>query len=129
MMSLKIGELAKKVELKIDTIRYYERIGLIPKPDRLENEYRVYSEKYIEMIQFIKACKNNGFTLKEIEEVMTLLKDSNRDNRILEATVSSKIDVIEQKIEALQMLKGQLEEIRDYCNLDEACTVVDFLNS
>jgi len=77
MDSYKIGEIAKELGIKIDTIRYYEKIGLIPKPKRLENGYRVYSEKHIYIIKFIISSKNFGFTLKEIKKVLGILTKEN----------------------------------------------------
>ncbi|MBU3105991.1 MerR family transcriptional regulator [Clostridium gasigenes] len=126
MKSYKIGELANILKIKIDTIRYYEKIGLIPKPKRLENEYRVYSEKYVEIIQFIILCKNNGFTLKEISKIINLLSLGDANNKELKTIVSDKIDTIDIKIKELNFLKKQLNEVVKNCDSMD-CTTMNFL--
>ncbi|MBB6624938.1 MerR family transcriptional regulator [Clostridium gasigenes] len=126
MKSYKIGELANILKIKIDTIRYYEKIGLIPKPKRMENEYRVYSEKYVEIIQFIILCKNNGFTLKEISKIINLLSLGDANNKELKTIVSDKIDTIDIKIKELNFLKKQLNEVVKNCDSMD-CTTMNFL--
>lgn len=126
MKAYKIGELANILKIKIDTIRYYEKIGLIPKPKRLENEYRVYSEKYVEIIQFIILCKNNGFTLKEISKIINLLSLGDANNKELKTIVSDKIDTIDIKIKELNFLKKQLNEVVKNCDSMD-CTTMNFL--
>lgn len=63
-----IGELAKIVQISSETIRYYEKINLIPKPMKFENGYRKYSEIYIYRLKLLKKAKSFGFTLKEISD-------------------------------------------------------------
>ena len=126
MKSYKIGELARTVNLKIDTIRYYEKIELIPAPERQDNEYRIYSEKYVEILEFIKLCKNNGFRLKEIQEIMNLLKASNRDDNELKSVIVKKVNELDAKVEELLFLKDQLNEIYENCNT-KGCTLENFL--
>lgn len=126
MKFYKIGELAKILNIKVDTIRYYEKIGLIPKPERQENEYRVYSEKYVDIIQFIVLCKNNGFTLKEVNEIMILLSPGGDNSEQLKTVVSNKINTIDSKIKELVFLKKQLKEILESCDSTD-CTIMDFL--
>ena len=126
MKSYKIGELATTVNLKIDTIRYYEKIELIPAPERQDNGYRIYSEKYVEILEFIKLCKNNGFRLKEIQEIMNLLKASNRDDNELKSVIVKKVNELDAKVEELLSLKNQLNEIYESCNA-KGCTLENFL--
>ncbi|PAB60149.1 MerR family transcriptional regulator [Anaeromicrobium sediminis] len=125
MKSYKIGELANVLNIKIDTIRYYEKIRLIPKPERQENEYRVYSEKYIDIIQFIILCKNNGFTLKEISEIINLLSLRDDNSQELKTVVNKKIDTIDGKIKELVFLKKQLNEVIENCDSMD-CEIMDF---
>lgn len=131
MKFYKIGELANILKIKVDTIRYYEEIGLIPKPKRLENEYRVYSEKYIDIIQFVILCKNNGFTLKEISEIINLISVGDTNSKELKTIVNNKIDTIDSKIKELTFLKKQLSEVLENCDsMDYTttdCEIKDFL--
>lgn len=126
MKSYRIGEIASVLNIKIDTIRYYEKIGLIPKPERKENEYRVYSEEYVEIIQFIILCKNNGFKLKEISEIMNLISSGDDNSQELKTVITNKIALIENKIEELILLKKQLNVVIENCDLKD-CTIMDFL--
>ena len=127
----KIGELSNILKIKVDTIRYYEEIGLKPKPRRLENEYRVYSEKYVDIIQFIILCKNNGFTLKEISEIINLISVGDTNSKELKTIVNNKINTIDSKIKELTFLKKQLNEVLKNCDsMDYTtnCEIMDFLN-
>lgn len=126
MKSYKIGELAHILDIKIDTIRYYEKIGLIPKPQRQENAYRVYSEKYMDMIKFIIICKNNGFTLKEIQEINHLMSSRYDNHEELKQVVSKKMKEVDGKIKELVLLKKQLNEIVNNCH-GEKCEMMDIL--
>lgn len=72
MGNLKIGEVAKKANVGIETIRFYEREGLIPCPVRLQSGYRQYSEDAVRRILFIKNAKELGFSLKEIAGLFSL---------------------------------------------------------
>lgn len=126
MKSYRIGEIASVLNIRIDTIRYYEKIGLIPKPERKENEYRVYSEEYVEIIQFIILCKNNGFKLKEISEIMNLISSGDDNSQELKTVITNKIALIENKIEELILLKKQLNVVIENCDLKD-CTIMDFL--
>ncbi len=72
MSYLTTGELAKHAEVNIDTIRFYERKGLIPSPHRKESGYRQYHEEMVKRILFIKKAKRLGFSLREIAELLSL---------------------------------------------------------
>lgn len=72
METLTIGQLAKNAGVNIETIRYYERRGLIPEPPRRESGYRQYSPEFVTRIQFIKRAQELGFSLNEIAELLAL---------------------------------------------------------
>src|SRR5438552_11453619 len=67
---MQIGELAKRGGVSIQTVRYYERCGLLPKPERKPSRYRIYGEKDVHRLQFIRHAKALGFTLDEIKHVL-----------------------------------------------------------
>ena len=125
MKSYKIGELAGMVDLSIDTIRYYEKIGLIPAPQRQANDYRLYSEEYISILEFIKTSKNNGFKLKEVASIMILLKKPKRNKSKIQTIVIDKVASIDKQIKELIDLKNQLNDIVKYCIMDEECTIIN----
>lgn len=121
---MKISELARELNVKVDTIRYYEKIGLIPEAKREENGYRVYPEEYVELIRFILSCKENGFTLKEIKDIMNLMGSSEGDKNNLKEPIRKKIKDIENKIHQLQKFKEELKELLYECNFNE-CSVIE----
>lgn len=75
MQYLSIGQLAKKAQVKAETIRYYERLGLTPEPLRRDSGYRQYPKEIVARIQFIKRAKELGFSLREIDELLSLRLD------------------------------------------------------
>lgn len=75
MHNLTIGQLAKKAHVNIETIRYYERRGLIPEPPRSESGYRHYSQDSVIRIQFIIHAKELGFSLKDVSELLFLRQE------------------------------------------------------
>ena len=113
-----IGELSKIVELGSETIRYYEKIGLIPKPKKFENGYKKYSQIYIYRLMFIKKAKSFGFTLREISNFfsnnMLNLDDEELD---LKYIIDNKLAEIEEKMLDLNKRKELLlkfeEEIKE----------------
>jgi DNA-binding transcriptional MerR regulator len=72
MGSLTIGEVAKQAHVRIETLRYYERTGLVASPPRSESNYRLYPQETVRRVQFIKRAQELGFSLKEIMELLSL---------------------------------------------------------
>lgn len=106
-----IGELVKKLNINKETIRYYEKIGLISQPKKDDSGYRVYSNKDIETVKFIFIAKNLGFSLKEISVLLhdEILCNSIEDIKIL---VESKIKEVKEKMEELEETKNLLEKVQ-----------------
>ncbi|MEX2603214.1 MAG: MerR family transcriptional regulator, partial [Gracilimonas sp.] len=69
-ISFKIGEVAKRANVNKETVRYYEKRKLIPKPDRRRSGYRIFTQRHIDQIRFIKRAQELGFTLSEIKELL-----------------------------------------------------------
>ncbi len=109
------GQLAKITDINIETIRYYEKIGLIPKPLRTESGYRIFTEEDINRIKFIKRAKELGFTLKEIKELLELKFDTLGDCSKARELAEEKLNDIEEKIKDLNKLKSVLQELIDRC--------------
>lgn len=100
-MNYKIGEIVKKLNVKKETIRYYEKFGLLPEPKRDNNGYRLYEEEIIEILEFIRMAKKMGFKLKEIkyfleEDILP------RDINDVKSTIDKKIKEINIEIEKLE---------------------------
>ncbi len=116
MELLTIGQLAKKAEVNIETIRYYERRGLIPEPPRLASGYRQYPLETVTRILFIKHAKELGFSLKEINELLTLRIDKNTTCSDVKRKAEDKISDIEEKIKSLQRMKKALAKLTKECS-------------
>jgi MerR family mercuric resistance operon transcriptional regulator len=112
---LTIGQLAKKAGVNIETIRYYERRGLIPKPFRRESGYRQYTRHTLTRIQFIKRAKELGFSLREILELLSLRLDPDTTCGDIKKRAEIKIADIEEKIRILRRMKRALITLAMEC--------------
>ncbi len=113
---MKIGQLAKTVEIDIQTLRYYESQGLLNEPKRLDNGYRDYPIESVERLRFIKKAKLVGFTLKEIKDLLAIqvTKDEHTCQEVKSFT-QIKLDEINQKINELNEIKSALQKIHTSC--------------
>lgn len=105
-----IGQLAEITNVSIDTIRYYEKLKLLPKPKRTESGYRKYTNENINKINYILRAKELGFTLREIKEMFTL--EGCED--LCELTLS-KIKQVQNEIDSLKKLKNKLKFLLKKC--------------
>ncbi len=115
MENLTIGKVAKRALVNVETVRYYQRRGLIPEPLRRESGYRRYSQDDVARIQFIKRAKELGFTLKEILELLSLRVDPDTTSVDIKRETKAKIDEIEKKIRTLQSMKKALTKLSTAC--------------
>ncbi|MDT8303366.1 MAG: heavy metal-responsive transcriptional regulator [Sedimentisphaerales bacterium] len=132
MDELKIGQAAKLAGISIETIRFYERQGLLEKPPRSQAGYRCYSAKTLARIKFIKRAKELGFSLKEISELLSLRVDPDTTCAMVKSRATVKISDIESKIETLQNMKRALVKLTKSCRGDgptSKCPILDFLES
>lgn len=132
MESLTIGRLAKRVEVNIETVRYYERRGLMPKPPRRESGYRQYSDGDIARLRFIRRAKELGFSLKEISELLFLRVDPETTCGDIKRRAEVKIADMEGKIKALQRMKKALTKLASTCRgrgPTSECPILEMLDS
>lgn len=113
MSTMTIGRLAKKAGVNIDTIRYYERNGLIPEPTRRSSGYREYRSADVERLRFILRAKDLGFTLAEIGELLSLSAD--RDERGVKRRAESRLEHVEHRIKELKRMRCGLKTLIDAC--------------
>ena len=116
MEMITIGKLAKRVNVNIETIRYYERRGLIPKPRRRESGYREYSDETTKRILFIKHAKDLGFSLKEVDELLSLKITPGTTCSDVKSKAEEKIVDIDGKIKILKRMKKALFELSKACS-------------
>ena len=110
-----IGQLAKKTGLNVQTLRYYERIGLIDKPDTNESGYRIYQEKAAEVLLFIKHAKEIGFTLKQISEIFSIDNDKNNTCGRVKKLAKEKVAEIDKRIYSLNLIRKELLNLISQC--------------
>lgn len=115
MEPLTIGKVAKRAQVNVETVRYYERRGLIPEPPRRRSGYRQYSGDDVARIKFIKHAKEVGFTLREISELLSLRVDPHTTSSEIKKKANAKINEIEEKIRSLQMMKIALSRLATQC--------------
>ncbi|WP_270182305.1 Hg(II)-responsive transcriptional regulator [Alkalihalobacillus sp. CinArs1] len=127
-MEIKISELAKICEVNKETIRYYERKSLIPKPNRNKSGYRIYGSATIKRLLFIKKMQDFGFSLSEIHKLLGVVdKDSDRCQD-MHQFVSEKLEDVEQKIKDLQRIQTILSELKACCPNEQdlyACPIIE----
>lgn len=113
MSLIGIGAAAKRAGIGIDTIRYYERAGLIKPQARLESGYRKYSEHEVSRLRFIKRAQALGFTLKEIGDLLRL--SAQKDVARVKRSAQAKLSDVDEKIAALQRIRVGLALLVDAC--------------
>ncbi len=114
-MALTIGQVAQAAAVNIQTIRYYERRGLIPKPRRTPAGYRQYAEDAVDRIRFIKHAQELGFTLQEIQELLALRVQHGAACDAVERKTRAKLAIVEQKIRDLQRMRRTLQRLVHAC--------------
>lgn len=112
---MKIGELAKRTGCPVETIRYYEREGLLPEPQRRASGYRSYGDDAIAQLRFIRRAKNLGFTLEEIRELLSLSTDRQRGVKAVKQRAQQRLAAIDQRIAELHKVRDGLAQLVDSC--------------
>lgn len=110
-----IGKVARLTDVGIETIRFYEREGLIPEPPRRESGYRQYPRVTIDRILFIKRAKDLGFTLAEINELLSLRVGSGTTCADVKRKADQKIEDVKTKIKSLKRIQKALEKLTHQC--------------
>ena len=114
-MTLTIGQLARSGGATVETIRYYEREGLLEAPNRSASGYRAYEADAVQRLVFIHRAQELGFTLKEIRDLIALQTDQTADCTAVRAAALEKLDVIAGKLSQLQQMKAALETVVASC--------------
>ena len=130
--AMTVGNVAKRAEINIDTVRYYERQGLLPKPPRTPSGYRTFDEATVQRLRFIRNAQALGFTLKEIKQLFSLRITVGSTCSDLRDYAESKVADIERKIESLQAMKQALQELVSACSVNgpvSECSVFESLNT
>lgn len=110
-----IGQVARRAGVGVETVRFYEREGLLEEPARLASGYRQYPEEAIRQIRFIKRAQQLGFSLKEIAELLTLRVDAGTSCEQARECADAKLAEVEQKIAELQRMRQALLHVASLC--------------
>ena len=113
--SLTISPLARQAGVGIDTVRYYERMGLLPEPPRRASGYRVYPTETLQRLQFIRRAKTLGFSLEEIKELLELSSRSGSGVGAVKASAAAKLQDVEERIAELERMRDGLRQLVDAC--------------
>ena len=126
---MKIGELSRATGTNIETIRYYERIGLLPEPGRTDANYRSYSDAHRARLSFVRHSRELGFTIEEIRSLLDLSDDPERDCGEADRIASAHLAQVEEKIAQLSALRDELARIVSRCRggLSGDCRVIEAL--
>jgi MerR family transcriptional regulator, copper efflux regulator len=125
-----IGQVAKRSGISVETIRYYEKEGLLEEPERKESGYRQYQQDAITRLSFIKQGKELGFSLREISELLSIKSDGKNLCHEVKQLAQEKLDNIESKIKMLQRMRKSLKKLVDSCPGQAAlneCPILDAL--
>ncbi|PHQ27344.1 Cd(II)/Pb(II)-responsive transcriptional regulator [Marinobacter guineae] len=113
---MKIGELASATAVPSETIRYYEKIGLLPEPDRDSSGYRAYRPGHLERLLFIKRCRNLDMAQDEIRELIRLAEQPEADCSGVDALLASHLHHVRERLKELASLEETLVQLQKACS-------------
>jgi len=113
--ALIIGELARRTGTKVETVRYYEKIGLLAPPGRTQGNYRIYSEADLARLSFIRRTRDLGFSIDQIRMLLSLSDDASRDCATVDAIASAHLAEIERKLIDLASLRREIAALVASC--------------
>ena len=126
--AMNVGEAAKRAQLPVKTLHYYEEIGLI-RPHRRDNGYREYDEPLLAKLQFVQRARSLGFSVAEVRTLLSLYEDRNRASADVKAVAETHLTEIDRKIAELKGLRATLAHLVDACHGDHRpdCPILDDL--
>lgn len=130
MKALMIGQVASQSGVAVETVRFYERQGLLDPPARRASGYRQYNEDVVTRIRFIRRAKELGFSLSEIDELLKLRVDSADACAETKRLVVGRIEQIDEKISDLQRVRNALSDMTAACGeagSDSECPILEAL--
>lgn len=113
---MRIGELAKQADCPVETIRYYEKAGLLAAPRRSGANYRDYGPAHLERLAFVRRCRSLDMSLPEIRALLEAIESPGADCAPVEALLDQHIGHVAERITELRQLKAELDAIRAHCS-------------
>jgi len=126
-----IGDLAKATDTKVETVRYYERIGLMPAPRRTRGNYRSYSTEHLERLSFIRRSRELGFSVEQVRQLLSLSDDRGRSCAAVDQITREHLAAIDRKLTDLKALRRELDTLIRQCDhgIVAECNVIRALAS
>ena len=121
-MGMKIGDLARATGAKVETIRYYERAGLLPAPPRTGGNYRLYGDTHRVRLGFILHCRALGLSLADIRQLLDIKETSQESCADVSQLVDGHLAKVRERIQALRALEATLQQLRRRCGEARAST-------
>ena len=115
-MTLTIGDLGKATNTKVETVRYYERIGLLPKPPRSTGNYRTYGAAELNQLSFIRRARDLGFSLDQVRALLSLSDDRTCDCAGIDHIAKEHLREVDRKLADLTALRRELKAVIDSCD-------------
>lgn len=128
-LQLSRGELAKRTGVNIETIRYYEKIGLLPEPPRTPGGHRIYDESLLKRLSFVRRCRELGFSLDELRGLLELVDGGSYSCAEVLESVQAHLRRINGKIRDLRKMQKTLRELSNQCTGEDVpgCPIVEVL--
>jgi len=133
--NLTIGALSAQTHCSVPTIRYYEKIGLLPIPDRASNGHRYYRDADLKRLTFIKRCRDFGFSIDQVRELVDLFDDGDRACTEVRDMAQARLDEVRAKLADMRQLEASLSTFVVSCDaacgggLTKDCVIIDDLSS
>lgn len=127
---MKIGEVAQVAQCTVETVRYYEKEGLLPSPGRTEGNYRTYGVEHVERLRFIRNCRALDMSHGEIRTLLGLIDQSTEGCGTINVVFDQHIAHVDERIKELKQLKRQLSTLRERCQAEQpinACGILQGL--
>lgn len=129
MTGLTIGQLGKATDTKVETVRYYERIGLLAAPGRTSANYRAYGADHLSRLSFIRRARDLGFSLDQVRALLDLASDHSRDCGSVDVLANEHMVEIDRKLADLTALRRELSALINSCKggTISQCRIVEAL--
>jgi DNA-binding transcriptional MerR regulator len=125
-----IGDLARETGCKVQTIRYYGRVGLMPEPARTSGNQRRYDRRHVDRLAFIRHSRQLGFPLEAIRDLLSLADNPRQSCEAADVIARAQLEDVKRRIARLLALKGELERMIEHCRHGEIseCRVIEILS-
>jgi DNA-binding transcriptional MerR regulator len=115
MLVMTIGELARRAGVGVETVRFYQRSGLLAEPARRPGSRRLYTEEHLNALRFIRRCKGLGFSMKEIAPLLAMRRTRSRHCSRLHKVVEEAIHVLDAKKRVIELRRAALSRMLEAC--------------